>query len=192
MRINTQKTKDELRKIFSDYAKDYQIRADASYKHRLTELKHGEIAPARTGFFYSEDRAAFDTKAHEYRDKALEVIETLSNEIRARKTDAPSTDAINYVSLLRSKKGITEQDINDALDRYGSNYSVYNAIRDLASDNRIYIQTHVLDNISEGIDNTVHSINKMSASEAERGHATDGTSSVFNMTLEMNIPNYEE
>ena len=191
--MNTKTIKDNLKTIYGDYCKEYQRGADASYKRRLSELKAGDVAPASRGFFYADDRDRFAERASDYREKARAVVDDAMQEVRVRKTDSPTTEAVNYINLLRNKHNVTEEEISNAVERYGDNYSCYHALRDIAEDNHVLtLDVHPLDKITEGLENTLSSINQMGVINAERGRCTDGASSVFGMSIDINIPDYSD
>lgn len=186
--LDTKKLKAELSEMFSTYCREYQNALNDSFSKKIRELNPGERTPEKS-LFYDEDVDHFSDVAKKYRASAQALIESALKEIRTKKTDAPSTDAVNFLNVFSTKKEIGEDDILEAVDRYGDNYVVYNSLHDLAMEHRIStIPEHILDRIENGLVNVMSTVNRMNLQEARDGHATPAYSSVFDLNLNMNLP----
>ena len=186
--IDTSELKKELSTTYHAYCDDYKRALDNSFSKKIKELKPGEVAPKKS-LFYQEDIDGFSDVVHKYRERGRELIEDALKRIREKKTDAPDSDAINFLTVFRTKKNVSEADIMDALERYGDNYSMFCALRDFAVEHNIYtITPHIYDEVETGLNYILDSINKMSVNDCNDGHAGDGFASVFDMMIDMNIP----
>lgn len=186
--LDTSKLKTQLSDLYHRYVDSYQRALNDSFSKKIREIKPGEVTP-KPALFYDEDRDTFADVCMKYREEGITLIDNALAEIRAKKTDAPDSDAVNFLTVFRTKTKISEDDIMDALDRYGSNYTMYNALRDLAVEHNIYsVSHHPLDEIEEGLNAIRSSISKMSVADCNDGHAREGYASMFDLSLDMNIP----
>lgn len=187
--MDTRKLKDEIFKLYDEYLESYLIASDIAYDIKLRSLNAGEAAPKKGGLYYEDNRERFNDKAVDLRNKALNIINKALDEIVKVKTAAPSTDAVNYLTLLKSKTQITEEEINNALTTYGENYAVCKALMDLASERKIYGVMYNLDvdKIEAGLKNIIPSVERWSSIDAESG-LSQGSVSFAKMMIEQDIP----
>ena len=179
--MKTQELKDKLVGIYRKYVDSYTKLSDQDYKAYLQTLTPGAVTPAKYRFFIDDYRDKFAELATQYRDEATAVIDDALTRIRAKKTESPSTDAVNYLALLKEKPDLSEYDIDDALSTYGDNYSAYNAIRALADEHDIYtVGQSPLDKLEDELREYIQpALNRLSVIDAENGHATEGALSMF-------------
>lgn len=172
-------TNKKLKEITGNYKDDFKRICDLSREKRLKELKPGERIPEK-GFIYGDEaKDQFRTKAEQYRNKAIDLIDAEINVYRDKLTDAPSTEALNSVQLMALREKVTKDDINDLIERYGDNPMVFDTIKDLAKQKGIISESEFIDHpLRQKIDameNVRKHINRsLTFYEAERGHATDG------------------
>lgn len=190
--MNTSKLKVTLKDLYSQYAQAYKTGCDLAYKKNLSELKPGERTPEKLGLYYDDYKTSFAEKASKLKAEGLEAIKKARSEVKTMKTDAPSTDAMNYISYLRTKKDLTEYDIEDALERYGNNYAAYNAIKDLGEERKVFFaQESILDPITRGLDNLESNFEKFGVYHAERhGGISDGYLSFVGLTIDNELPDF--
>lgn len=189
--VNTKEIKADLSKIYRNYATDYDFISTASFDKYRKDLKPGQIVEEKGRFFFPDDEQRFIELAREHRDKGLEIVNHVRSEIRKAKSEAPSTDAVNYISMLRNQKNITDRDIDAAVERYGNNYTAYRAIRDIAIEWKIYnYGEDPIDKVDRGLDDVEANLNKMGDTfNMQKKGFNSGHCHIFDAMLDMSIPN---
>ena len=187
--MNTREFKDKMFRLYDEYLESYLIASDIAYDIKLRSLKPGEAAPKRGGLFYDDNRESFNDKAVELRNEAMRSIKNALDEIVRYKTIAPSTDAVNYLMLLKNKTQVTEEEINNALTTYGDNYAVCKALLDLAGEHKIYGIEHKMDvdKVETGLNNVLANVERWSSIDAEN-RLSQGSIAFSKMLMEQDIP----
>ena len=189
--LETSTLKQKLSELYSKYINVSQQMLDLDYKKKLSELKPGQKAPEQYRFFFPEDREALDEQLGAYREECRALLDDATANVKKLMTDAPSDDAVNYLTVMKLKSDITVNDIENALERYGDNYTAYNAIKGIAIENEIRgIDEHILDGITRGLDDITAQVNRINAVTVEIKGASRGSASMFDMMLDMSIPDY--
>ena len=191
--INTVKIKESINEILSEYAEAYREASELAYNAKLKDLKPGEQVPKKGGLFFDSYRESLKKKFDESKAKGIEMLSDVKRQIREIKTAAPSTDAVNYLALLKEKKHISQEDIDNAIETYGENYIVYKTLIDIANDNKFFgYKDCVIDAVDKGLDEAMAAISSMSVYEAENRKLADGSYISFvNMMLNSSIPDCE-
>lgn len=187
--MNTRELKDKIFRLYDEYYESYIIASDIAYNTKLRSLNPGEVAPKRGGLFYEDNRASFNDKASDLRNEAMKSIKSALDEIVRYKTVAPSTDAVNYLMLLKNKTQVTEEEINNALTTYGDNYAVSKALLDLAGEHKLYGIDYKMDvdKIETGLNNVLTNVERWSSIDAENG-LSQGSVAFSKMLIEQDIP----
>ena len=136
--MNTETTKTNIKNIYRSYSETYKAISDSSWRRKIMDLSPGEPTPQKGVLYYADDAENFRFEAVDLRQKGLAEVQTALDRIAEVKAEAPSSEAVNYITMLRDKKNITDHDIDIALKHYGHNYSAHNAIMDIAEDRKIY------------------------------------------------------
>ena len=117
-------TNKKLKEITTSYRNDYERICRDSREECLKEMKPGERIP-KDGIIYGDEaKELFNAKAIEYRNNANALIDAELDAIRHKISEAPSTEALNSVSLMALRKNVTSENINDLISRYGDNVMV--------------------------------------------------------------------
>lgn len=127
------KANSELKAIVKDYYNTFRFYSENDYNDKLLTLKPGQPAPVK-GKLSGARRERMEEKAAECRSKAADIINRELTAVNKKITAAPSTEAVNTISLLamRDPKTIGPEVINTLLDEYGDNVQSYEAIKDIA------------------------------------------------------------
>ena len=185
--INVVNIKQDLSKLYHEYIDIYNKYVDIAYKEELQKLKPGQRTPQKNGLKTNDLREKFDDKAYELRNKALDIIDTNIEALKAEKTAPPSVEATNYITLLKDRTDLTDRDIMEAMDAYGDNYSAFMAIKNIAKDKKIRVNTHSdVDAVLNGLDEVKANVQRMSAFNAERSNSL--AASMFDTVLDMSLP----
>ena len=172
-------TNKKLKEITSNYRNDFEKICILSREKRLKELKPGERIPEKGILYGDEAKDQFRTKAEQYRNKAIDLIDAEINVYRDKLTEAPSTEALNSVQLMALREKVTKDNIDDLIERYGDNPMVFDTIKDLAKQKGIISESefieHPLRLKIDAMENVRRDINRsFNIYDAERGFATEG------------------
>lgn len=176
----------ELKKIMSDFNNAYKTMCAQSRDDYIKTLNPGAPLP-QEGALYTEDmKQKFSDECLKYRHKAHEIIDQHINELKKKATDAPSTEAVNSISLLKLRDSITEKEISEMLERYGDNVQAYRAINSIAyahdiksfDDHPISEHLERVEALSSSIDKVIAPWNK-NISDAYIGFVSMDIDSVF-------------
>ena len=184
----------ELKDITKKYNECFRIVSEKSRSAYVNTLPPGATIPKGGKIFDQESRAFFEDRCQEFRSAADNLIGSRLSDLKKMATDAPSTEAVNTISLLNMRKNISESEISDLLARYGDNIQAYNTIVSIAKEHNIHtfsehgvsVAITKLEDLQRSVDNalTVHN--------AEEGRATDGFMSMLQMQIDDVIPDNEE
>lgn len=123
----------ELKGIIDEYKRNYEKMRRISEEHYKTTLKAGETFNPHEGFYFDEDRRAFQAICDSLKDRANEVIRGAALQVMAQNTAAPSTEATNVITLLNSRQNVSADEIDQLMTKYGADCPmVYNALLEKA------------------------------------------------------------
>lgn len=177
----------ELKKIMSDFNESYKLVCAQSRDEYIKTLKPGSPLPTE-GTIYTENRKSqFSEECNKYRAKAHEIINAHIDELKRKETDAPSTEAVNTITLLKLRDNVSEKEISELLERYGDNPQAYRAINSIAfshdiksfGDHPISESLENLEALSSGIDKVIAPWNK---------NISDGYIAMFNLQIDSAFP----
>lgn len=140
MKYDITDVKNKLKENYAAFAKEYSAEMEASYSKKVRATQPGQPAPAKG--FTDLEAAAFRKRAAAYRQRAEAIISNVKDQIRADVTAAPSSEAVNYITLLSRRKHVSPYEIQFAAEMYGTNFSSYSALQEIAAKNKIYIDNH--------------------------------------------------
>lgn len=124
----------ELKGLLAEYRQSYEaIRQQSETKYKTSLRPGATFQPKRDGFYYEEDKRAFSAVCDRLREKAHELIDKAALEIMAQNTAAPSTEAVNVVTLLNARKNVSAEEIDQLMLKYGTDCPmVYEALHEKA------------------------------------------------------------
>lgn len=164
----------DLKKIIRDYQEGYEKACAASREAYMKTLAPGATVPQAGRIYQQADKEAFKSKCNGYKALANAALDGLVSSLGDAVTSAPSTDAVNAITLLSLQKNATKKDVARLLNTYGNNVQAYKTIVSIAHERGIdeYPRTHpeeaTLDNI-EKLRDTLNST--LTLHNAEMGHA---------------------
>lgn len=123
----------ELKGLVNEYKQSYEaIRQQSEAKYKTT-LQAGATFHPKNGFYYEEDRQAFNAVCDRLREKAHGLIDKAALEVMAQNTAAPSTEAVNVVTLLNARQNVSADEIDQLMTKYGQDCPmVYKALHEKA------------------------------------------------------------
>lgn len=183
----------ELKAITKEYAKDFRNICERSKEERIKSLQPGDPLP-KSGVLYGDDaRERFMARAAEHREKALSIVDSELAKIQDELTKAPSTDAVNTLTLLKMRNKVTSEDLRPIMEKYGDNNQVYDTLRDIAAQHNIRdyaYESNPLREQAEKLNGLKSSLNNnLRIDRAEKGYATDGFMSLLDAIIDDALPN---
>ena len=143
--------KSDLKAINAEFQKECKSAVDRAHHISLSRLQPGQTAPA-PGFLTPEIEAELRASVAKLSDRAQGILEDALKEVRAAKAEAPSTEAVNSVTMLRGNKHVSEEDIIALADVYGDNYLTHKALHNIALEHGYHIlSTHLADTLEKGL-----------------------------------------
>ncbi len=140
---------DEISKSVDAWNKTFEVLAEESRKETLNSLKPGQPVPPTKGI-NDNHRAEWKEKTEKYRAEIMEQINGYESELIAKKTAAPSEEALRSVQMfalrydpvktkadpeLRERAG---NEFDTLMTKYGDNYSTYQTLKEMAASGGIH------------------------------------------------------
>jgi len=151
---------------------------------KAASLQPGETLGVAThhGFYSEESKNKFEAELNPLIQEMKEIASGLVDEAENIRGIAPSTEAVNAITMLRGMEHPSVEAITAAAKKYGDNYLAMKAIDEVGRNNRVYLNTtHSSDamiELSEMIDNRAHN-----ASFNYDKAFTDGASALFDAMI---------
>ena len=166
----------ELKELLNTFKDSYRTTCYASRVQYMKTLPAGSQIPKEGVIYGDAEKQQFDLDCKGFRDKANKILSDAHSELKKEATEAPSTEAVNSITLLNMRKDITETDVDDLLTRYGSNPQAWKTIKSIANDHDIRgFRDHPIDEQIQNIEGLANTLNKtLSLASASSGHAGDG------------------
>lgn len=182
-----------LKDVFARFVKEFE---DASRRTRVEFMRTapaGGIIPEEGKIYGKESREKFEVLCQELRQEVRGLIENEKSIVREEATEAPSVEAVNTITLLNMRKNVTQNDIEDLLERYGDNYQAYKAIASIAKENDIRLfRKHPIEGKLDDLEQLERGLTRvMDITGAESGHISPGFVAIMNMTIDAAIPEEE-
>ena len=150
--FNAKDINKQLKQTIEDFKNTYKATCKKSHDDYLKQFGGGArvYIPKDTEICTKEAREAFQNECVAYRHKIAEILKPVYADLETTATEAPTTDAVNAISMLQLRQNVTPAEIEMMIGRYGSNVSAYNALVSIAEKNNIYsYQQHpITDNIA--------------------------------------------
>jgi hypothetical protein len=178
----------ELKKIMNDFNETYKRVCAQSRDEYIKSLGPGAMIPNDGPRIYTENGKNFFTEeCRKYKAKAHEIIDAQINDLKNKITEAPSTEAVNSITLLKLRDSVTEKEISDLMERYGDNVQAYKALNSIAyahdiksfGDHPLCDRLDNVEALSASIDKTLVPWNN---------HISDGFIGFFNMDIDSVFP----
>lgn len=188
-KLERTRIKRELRELADEYRRSYEDLQQTSEAKYKTTLQAGAVFHPQKGFYYEEDRQAFQKKSASLRKKAHDIVDKATLEVMAQNTAAPSAEAVNMLAVLNARKDVSANEIDQLMTVYGHDCPmIYKALREKAQElgyhdfkpHPVTEEAEGLEDISRGIDRAFNSI------EAERN--IDTAMGGFEATLLNTLP----
>lgn len=187
--MNTKQIKTDLKAITHAFVDEYNRAAQLSWEEQVKRMGPGSVSPQRGRLFASAERATFDAFAANQREKMRNAVSGVASEINRLRSEAPSAEAVNAVTMLGLRNSVSVDEINAAADRYGSNYMAYKAIRDIGVKNQIFLpEKHSVDQIADGLSSIDGIISDMTTLSAENGRWSAGYTAMVDLTIDNAFP----
>ena len=180
----------ELKDILAKYKDSYKSICETSRAEYMQTLPAGAEIPKEGVIYGDKYKAAFESKCLEYKNDIRKIMNDTINDLKAKATEAPSTEAVNAITLLNMRKNVTKTEIDDMLNRYGDNVQAWRTIVSIANDNDLHdfrqcevdAQFEQVEGLSRSLENSI------SANKASQGYAGAGFMSLIEAQIDGTFP----
>ena len=130
----------QLKALVAEFVEKYREAAAKSHEEYIKNLKPGEDAhiPAEEYIIGDAPRREFFSYCMDLQKKVDEILSGLAEKERDERTAPPSEEAVRIINLLYLRSDVTEDELNDLMNRYGDTYQARKAMLDIAHRNEIY------------------------------------------------------
>lgn len=175
MRLNTKDITDKLNTFYKEYNKTFQSYAEISRTDYLKTLPAGAKVPSEVKLYTDESKAKFKDYSKKATAEINSYIDDCMQEIYKLKTNAPTVEAVNYISMLNRLDKPQVDLIDMAMTRYGDNYITYTALFDIAKSNKYYdFKQNPLDIIEKDLKDEQYRISGIEYQITTNGADTQG------------------
>ena len=192
--ISSYESKELNRKIseaYKHYAFRFKQIKQAHKDNYIKSLAPGAMIPSDSIILldgeYKElaEKLCSDTKI-----KVLEQLTRAKELIADEVTAAPTTDAVNIVSLLNMRTDLNQEELDSIYAKYGDNVQIYKALGDIAHKHDLMVNyDNGVEEQSERIDNLIRNANNINVYEAERNNqVADGFCAMRQMDIDATFP----
>ena len=182
----------ELKAIVAQYGDAYRMLCDGSRVAYMKTLAPGAPVPKEGVIYGEEERQQFKAMCDGYRANANAILADVIDNYRKIMTEAPTTEAVNTVSLLNLRSTVTADEINDLLDRYGENVQAFRAISSVATEKGLkeyeWFMHPVESDMQKAEDLSKALDRALSDTNANAGHASNGYLDIINMQIDNTFP----
>lgn len=175
----------ELKGIVDEYKNNYEAMRKASETKYKTTLQPGAIFHQKNGFYFEEDRQAFNAVCNRLKVKAHDIITKAELEVMEKNLTAPSTEAVNVVTLLNTRQNVSADEIDQLMTKYGLDCPmVYKALHEKAESLGYHdFKQHPITEQAENIANMSRTIDSaISCASAENSIVT--STAALNVTID--------
>lgn len=163
----------DLKKIIRDYQEGYNNACAASRDAYMKTLAPGASVPQAGRIYRQTEKDEFKSKCNGYKALANAALDGLVSSLGSAVTAAPSTEAVNSITLLSMRANAEKKDFDRLLSAYGENVQAYKTIVSIAHDRGFeYPRTHPEEATLDGIESLRTTLNSaLTLENAEAGRA---------------------
>jgi len=179
MAFDIKKLQKDITALNKEFAAEFHKMAEDSRNKVMLTLKPGQTAPAANKIYGEDNRELFSKKAADIRSRGYALIESAKADLQKQIAEAPTQDAVNAVAMLSHRSKVTEREIDNLLQEYGSNYQTYQAIRDIAARHDVLLPTPDIEKDYMAIDGELRTVQAFTLMGAENGTSADNSAIAF-------------
>lgn len=177
--FDVKKLQKDITALNKEFADAFHETAERSRRKAMEGLRPGDPVPP-TGKIYGEaDRQKFEAKAADIRSRGYALINKAKADLERQIAEAPKPDAVNAVAMLSHRTHVTRQEVDTLLQVYGDNYQTYQAIRDIAGKNEIFIEPSNLEKGFSAIAGESSAVGSFTLKDAENGNVASDSKIAF-------------
>lgn len=177
--FDIKKLQKDITALNREFADRFHKTAESSRREAMEGLKPGDPIPP-TGRIYGEaNRRSFENEAAKIRSRGYALIDKAKADLQRQIAEAPKQDAVNAVAMLSHRTNVTRQEVDNLLQVYGDNYQTYQAIRDIAGKNKIYVEPSAIEKGFSAIAGESRAVGSFTLADAESGRVVSGSAIAF-------------
>lgn len=185
-----EKLNKELKAISENFRQSYEIARTASENRYKQALPPGAIFHPRNGFYDQESKNRFKADCDTYRQKAHALLDDATKDLMDEYTKAPTTEAVNVITLLATRKDVSADEIDQVMLKYGTDCpQAYKALFEIAQGHGYHdFMRHPVEVQAEAVRDLDRAIDRcFDASAAERSGAKICAAG-FDTTVDQTFP----
>lgn len=180
-----------ISEAYKHYAFRFKQIKQAYKENYIKSLAPGAMIP--NDDFYRLDgeyRAEAEKLCSDTQIKVLEQLTRAKELIADEVTAAPTTDAVNIVSLLNMRADLKQEELDAIYTKYGDNVQIYKALGDIARKHDLNVNyENGLEEQNERIDNLIRNAKFINVYEAENNNqVADGFCLMRQMDIDAAFP----
>lgn len=179
----------QIKGIISQFKDAYRTSCEASRNAYMKTLAPGSPVP-KDGVIYGDDyKEEFWSMCKGFQGRANEIMDGVIDRLKNDTTEAPSSEAVNTISLLKMRNNLSRDEVTDLLDRYGENPQAWRAISSIANDHEVYVGDHPIYEEIKDVVGLKQSIDKfLTPLNNNSNLINDGFISILNMQIDSALP----
>ncbi len=183
--ITNKQANTQLKSIISEFRDGYDQICRSSREAYLKTLAPGATVPKEGLIHTTAGHEEFKAMAQKLREKADAIMEEALSSLREKMTAAPSTEAVNTLSVLNLRDDVTEDEIDSLLAKFSDSPQAWQSVLSIAKragfrdflNHPVFDQLRKVEDLQKSLDSA------LTASSAMTGRATNG----FLALLEMQV-----
>lgn len=130
------KTAEKAVKVVRDLEAKYEEILESDYAEYLSGLNPGQTVRPKGRIIADERKRELVKACNDAREDAEAVFDKARAEADEEITKAPSQEAVGYLQTMRGRQHVSQTELDAAVRKYGDNWSCYQALRDIAAEQR--------------------------------------------------------
>ena len=159
-KYNFDKEKKKIAEINAKYCEAYRKCYDAAADELRQGLTPGSKFPAIQGITTENQRNIMREKAADLRAEAMVEVNKIRDAVIAEKTAAPSEDAVRFLTLMSMREHVSQEEIDEAVNAYGDNYSATRALNKIAREHGCVPHDHPVERMAEVVGSLEKSVSR--------------------------------
>lgn len=138
MAFNINTINSELNATITDFAASYKTACETSRNNYMQNAPAGASIPPEGTIYGSVERDNFREECGEYKQRISSILKPVYDDLEAKATEPPTTEAVNAVTMLQARDNVTADEIGMLIKRYGDNPATRNTLVQIAEKHKIH------------------------------------------------------
>lgn len=150
-----------LKEIMREFNNSYDTFVNAYYTNYIKDLNPGTPLPPKDRIYTDMGKERFNNEVvSKYRKMVSDIFDDAMRDTHKKLTEIPDADVSTMITMLATRNNVSEEEIYQLIDAYGSNHQVYKALQDVAKKNNINVADDDISNRLDELESLKVSIDK--------------------------------